>query len=205
MRQGAYIVPCAINWEASAFHQLADISFPKPWNGILSNWASRIFFDCNHRWRYNYKKMAWTKRENQSNPICKYRRQKCNEDYMQWCNCLLCKYKRQKYNKFHTFHTQNEQKQQKRYLGTCNCWEKTKYNILNFIKSSIVSLSIYILSVKMLTLDPRRTSTGKLRPQCPPQDWMQPIRRNASLDISISFLELVQLSQFPAEIIFSRL
>lgn len=49
-----------------------------------------------------------------------------------------------------------------------------------------------------LTRDPRRTSIGTLRPQLPPQDRMLEIRRNASLDMSLSFLEVVQLSQVPA-------
>lgn len=39
---------------------------------------------------------------------------------------------------------------------------------------------------------------GILRPQLFPHDRMLEIRRNASLDMSLSFLEVVQLSQVPA-------
>lgn len=48
-----------------------------------------------------------------------------------------------------------------------------------------------------LTRDPRRTSIGILRPQLPLHDRMQDIRRNDSFDMSRSFFETTQLSQFP--------
>lgn len=48
-----------------------------------------------------------------------------------------------------------------------------------------------------LTREPRRMSTGKFRPHLPLHDRMQDIKRNASLDMSRSLLEVMQLSQFP--------
>jgi hypothetical protein len=50
------------------------------------------------------------------------------------------------------------------------------------------------------TRDPRRTSTGILRPQRPPQDLMQDSNKKDSFDKSLSvFVVVVQLSQLPED------
>lgn len=80
---------------------------------------------------------------------------------------------------------------------------------LNFKHSHIRFSQYYLCNINVkhgilcfkkalqLTREPRRMSTGILRSHLPLHDWMQAIRRNASLDMSHSLFVEMQLSQLP--------